>query len=163
MRSGLIVLAAAASLASGTALAEKFTGTCDCAKSDPQHMLPAGDRADHNFGVESSKCTWTKPVDFGGDKTKDGVATHVVEANGSKIHFHGVHEVTMQSGDKLALPYEGRGTTKNNNETQSKGTFSFGEATGKLKGIKGKGTFSCKSAPNDAVSCDVEGEYELGK
>jgi hypothetical protein len=158
----LVLAAGAACVWSAGALAEKFTGTCECGKSDPQHLLQAGDRPDHSFGVESAKCSWTKPADLGGDKTKDGVATHMIEISGKKIRFHGVHEVTLQSGDKVALPYQGNGVSKDNHETQSHGTFSLGEATGKLKGIKGKGTFTCKSA-GEGVSCEVEGEYELAK
>ena len=99
---------------------------------------------------------------IGGDKTTDGVATHVIEIKGEKIRFHGVHEVTLQSGDKVALPYQGSGLSKSEHETRSKGTFTFAEGTGKLKGIKGKGTFNCKSA-GDGVSCQVEGECELAK
>ena len=162
MRSLLLLLSSSACLASGAAVADKFAGTCDCGKSDPQHLLPAGDRPDHKLGVEASKCVWTKPLDIGGDKTKDGIATHVIEINGKNIRFHGVHEVTLQSGEKIALPYQGSGISKDNNETQSKGTFSLSEGTGKLKGIKGNGTFSCKSA-GEGVSCDVEGEYQLSK
>jgi hypothetical protein len=161
MRSFLVVAAGVGCLWCASAAAEKFTGTCTCAKSDPQHMLPAGDRPDHQLGVEASKCTWTKPVEIGGDKTKDGVATQVDDINGDNSRFHGVHEVTLQSGDKVAWPYQGSGAVKDNQEI-SKGTFSFAHGTGKLKGIKGKGTFSCKPA-GDGVSCDVEGEYELAK
>jgi hypothetical protein len=162
MRSVLLLLSAAACLGSGAAIADKFADTCECGKSDPQHLLPAGDRPDHKFGVEASKCVWTKLLDIGGDLTKDGITTHVIEINGRNIHFHGVHEVTLQSGDKIAMPYQGSGTSKDNNETQSKGTFSLSGGTGKLKGIKGNCTFSCRSA-GEGVSCDVEGEYQLSK
>jgi len=162
MRSLLLILSVAACLGSSAAVADKFSGTCECGKSDPQHLLPAGDRPDHKLGVEATKCVWTKPLDIAGDKTKDGIATHVIEINGNNIRFHGVHEVTLQSGDKIALPYRGSGTSTDKNETQSKGTFNLSEGTGKLKGIKGNGTFSCKSA-GEGVSCDVEGEYQLSK
>jgi hypothetical protein len=162
MRGLLLALIGAGSLWSGAAVADKVTGTCECGKSDPQHLLPAGDRPDHKLGVEASRCVWTKPLEIGGDKTKEGVATHVIEINGKKIRFHGVHEVTLQSGDKIALPYQGSGISDDNNETHSNGTFNFAEGTGKLKGIKGNGTFSCKSV-REGVSCDVVGEYQLGK
>jgi hypothetical protein len=151
-----------ASLWSSAVLADKFSATCECGKSDPQHLLPAGDRSDHSLGVEASKCTWSKPLEINGDKTKDSVATDVINISGDRFHMHGVHELTMQSGDKVALPYQGRGVSKNNHEVHSKGTFTFADGTGKLKGIKGKGTFNCKSA-GEGVSCDVEGEYQLGQ
>jgi hypothetical protein len=164
MRSLLLPLTGAACLWSGVAAADHFTATCECGKSDSQHLLPAGDRPDHSLGVEASKCGCSKPLDIGGDKTKDSVATHMIEVSGNKIHFRGVHELTMESGDKVALPYQGSGMSKDNQESRSKGTFNFAEGTGKLKGIKGKGkgTFSCKSA-GEGVSCEVEGDYELGK
>jgi hypothetical protein len=40
--------------------------------------------------------------------------------------------------------------------------WSFLGGTGKLKGIKGKGTFECKPA-GEVFSCDIEGEYTLPK
>jgi len=45
---------------------------------------------------------------------------------------------------------------------QSKGTWGFTGGSGKLKGIKGKGTFTC-SPSGDGVACEVEGEYQLAK
>jgi hypothetical protein len=40
----------------------------------------------------------------------------------------------------------------------------FAEGTGKLKGIKGKGTFHCSPAQSGGGwSCGGEGEYELAK
>jgi hypothetical protein len=162
MRSFLIVAAGAGCLWCASAVAEKFTAKCECGKSDPEHVLPAGDRPDHNLGVEAAKCSWPTPLEIAGDKTKDSVATQVDDISGNKIHFHGVNELTMQSGDKVALPYQGSGVSKDNHESRSKGTFTFADGTGKLKGIKGQGTFSCKSA-GEGVSCDVEGEYELAK
>ena len=161
----LLAIAGAACVWSASAVAQtKVTGTHVCSKPDPQHMLPAGDRADHNFAVEQLKCNHTKPMEIGADKAKDGVATDMVEVSGAKSHFHGVYVMTMQSGDKAFLPYQGTGvTSKDGKEVASKGTFSFASGTGKLRGIKGKGTFTCKSAGDGGVSCDTEGEYELAK
>lgn len=159
----LLVVAGAACLwSAGAAAQTKFTGTAACTKSDSPPMMPAGDRPDHGFGVEQFKCTWTKPMEIGADKAKDGVATDTFEASGGKSRFHGVHVVTMASGDKVSLPYQGNGTSKDGKPVASKGTFGFATATGKLKGIKGKGTFSC-AASADGFSCDVEGEYQLAK
>jgi hypothetical protein len=69
---------------------------------------PAGDRPDHSFVVEQLKCNHTKAMEIGGDKSKDGVATDMVEVSGAKSHFHGVYIMTMQSGDKAFLPYRGQ-------------------------------------------------------
>jgi len=69
----LLVVAGAASLWSAGAVAQtKVTGTHVCSKPDPQHMVPVGDRADHNFAVEQLKCNHTKPMEIGGDKARTG-------------------------------------------------------------------------------------------
>jgi hypothetical protein len=68
----------------------------------------------------------------------------------------------MQSGDKGFVSYWGKETLKDGALLASKGTWAYTGGTGKLKGIKGKGTFTC--APSgDGVSCEIEGEYELAK
>ena len=59
-----------------------------------------------------------------------------------------------------ARPRRGIPSASTDKQKTSNGTFIFAEGIGKPKGIKGNGTFSCKSA-GDAASCDVEGEYEL--
>jgi hypothetical protein len=159
----LFALTAAAGVWSAGAMAQtKFSGTCVCKRSQ-QQMLAVGDREGHSLGVEQYKCDWSKPLDFGGDKTKDGVATHTADAQGQKNRFRGVHVITTQGGDKISLPYQGTGeSSKDGKESHSKGTFTLDAGTGKLKGATGKGTFSCASTA-DGISCDVEGEYQAGK
>ena len=43
------------------------------------------------------------------------------------------------------------------------GTWTFTGGTGKLKGIKGKGTYKDKGAADGSGTIEVEGEYELPK
>jgi hypothetical protein len=140
----------------------KISGTIQCGKADPQHMVPVGDRPDHSLGVEQTKCTWTKPEEIEGAKSKDGISTATDDISGNSTRVHGVHVTTMDSGDKYFVWYQGTATTKDGALVSQKGTWGFTGGTGKLKGIKGKVTFTC--APSgDSVSCEVEGDYQLGK
>jgi hypothetical protein len=159
----LLVVAGVACLWSASALAQnKTAGSNVCGKPDPAHMLPAGDRPDHSLGVEQMKCTWPKPFEIGTDKAKESAVTETVEVTGDKMRVRGVHVVTMDSGDKVFVSYQGSGTTKDGKPVEAKGTWSFSGGTGKLKGIKGKGTYSC--APSgDVFGCSGEGEYQLPK
>jgi hypothetical protein len=159
----LLVMAGVACLWSTGALAQNKTGGSNvCAKPDPSHVLPVGDRPDHSLGVEQMKCTWPKPFEIGTDKAKESAVTETMEVTGDKMRVRGVHVVTMESGDKVFVNYQGSGTTKDGKPVEAKGTWSFSGGTGKLKGIKGKGTYSC--APSgDAFGCSGEGEYELPK
>jgi hypothetical protein len=101
-------------------------------------------------------------MEIGGDKAKEGLATDTFEASGDNLRFRGVYVVTMQSGDKAFVPYQGTGTTKEGKPVETKGTWSYVGGSGKLKGIKGKGTFHCTPS-SEEWSCDIEGEYELAK
>lgn len=140
----------------------KISGTAQFGKPDPQHMVPVGDRPDHSLGVEQLKCTWTKPMEIEGAKSKDGVSTETVDISGSSVRARGVHVSTVDSGDKYFVSYQGTATMKEGALVHQKGTWSFTGGTGKLKGIKGKGTYTC--APSgDGVSCEIEGDYQLGK
>ena len=140
----------------------KVSGTAQCGKPDPMHVVPVGDRPDHNLAVEQFKCTYTKPMEIGGDKSKDGVSTETGDISGNTGHARGFHVATMESGDKFFVWYQGTSTNKEGAVVEVKGNWGFTGGSGKLKGIKGKGTFTC--APSgDALSCDVEGEYQLAK
>ena len=157
------IMAGAVCLCAATAGAQtKVTGTAQCAKPDPQHMVPVGDRPGHSLGVEQSKCSWTKPMEIGGDKSKDGVSTATIEVSGDTSHAHGFHVATMESGDKFFVWYHGTGTSKDGAPVEAKGEWGFTGGSGKLKGIKGKGTYNCTPS-GDGLACEVEGEYELAK
>ena len=157
------ILAAAVWLCAATASAQtKVTGTAQCGKPDPQHLVPVGDRPDHSLGVAQFKCTYTKPMEIGGDKSKDGVSTETTDVSGNSSRARGFHVATMESGDKFFVWYQGTGTSKDGAPVELKGNWGFTGGSGKLKGIKGKGTYTCAPA-RDMLSCEVEGEYQLAK
>jgi hypothetical protein len=140
----------------------KQSGTAQCAKPDQIHMIPVGDTPDHSLSVAQLKCTWTKPLEMGGGKSKDGVNTETSDFSGNTTHTHGFHIATMDSGDKYFVRYHGTGTTKDGALVSSKGTWEYTGGTGKLKGLTGKGTYTC--APSgDSVTCEIEGDYTLAK
>ena len=104
-----------------------------------------GDRPDHSLGVAQSKCTWTKPLEIGGDKSKESVSTATLDVTGDSDHTGGIDVTTMESGDKFFVWFQSSGPGK-----QGKGTWGFTGGTGKLKGIKGKGTYTCTVSGEDA-------------
>lgn len=159
----LFMLCAAVLLCAAAASAQnKVSGTTQCGKADPQQVLPVGDRPGHMLEIAQIKCTYTKPMEIGGDKSKDGVSTETSEISGNTSRPRGFHVATMESGDKFFVSYTGAATNKDGAFVELKGTWAFTGGTGKLKGIKGKGTVTCTPL-GDGLSCDVEGEYQLAK
>jgi hypothetical protein len=140
----IIALAAAGCFCATTALAQtKATGTQLCAKPDAQQIVPVGDRPAHALGLLQFKCVWTTPMQIGSDTSKDGLDTETVEISGNSARASGRHVSTMQSGDKGFVSYWGTETMKKGALVASKGTWAYTGGTAKLKGIKGKGTYTC--------------------
>jgi len=157
MRKIFMVTAALCVLVATASAQSKVSGTAQCSKPDTQQMVAVGDRPDHNMGVAQQKCTWTKPMEIGGVKSKDGVSSATLDSSGGTEHSRGMHVATMQSGDKFFAWYAGFGTSK-----EVKGNWGFSGGSGKLKGLKGKGTYTCTPS-GEGITCEVEGEYQLAK
>jgi hypothetical protein len=153
----LLVLAMAASAQT------KISGTNQCAKPDPQHMIQVRDRPDHSLGLGQSKCTWTKPLEIAGIASKAGVATFSMEIAGNTHRNRGYYVDEMANGDKAHYRYQGTGTLKDGMIQSEEGTWTFIRGTGKLKGIKAKGTYKGKANPDGTITYEIEGEYEAPK
>ena len=163
MRRFFLVVLAVLFCAATAGAQTKVSGTSQCGKADPQQALPVGDRSDHMLGIAQIKCTYTtKPMEIGADKSKEGVATETSDISGNTSHSRGFYVVTMESGDKVFFSYHGTATTKDGALVELKGDWGINGGSGKMKGIKGKGTFTCTPS-GDGSSCEVEGEYQLPK
>lgn len=160
-RMALAFLAVAA-LAAAASAQTKTSGTVECAKPDPAHMIEVGDKPNHSMGLSKSTCTWTKPMEIAGAKTKDGYSVASDDTMGSKSNSRGTHISTMDSGDKIYVHFQGTGTVKDGALQSDSGTWSYIGGTGKLKGIKGKGTYKGKGTAN-GVTYEIEGDYTLPK
>ncbi len=152
------------SAASGVAGAQtKISGTIQCAKPDPQNTIDVGDRPGHVLMIAKSTCTWTKAMEIGGASTKEGYSVSSVDVMGAKGTTSGYHVSTTDGGDKLNVRFRGTDSMKQGEPPSSEGTWSFTGGTGKLKGLKGKGTYKGAGSADGTVTFEVEGEYELPK
>lgn len=162
IRLALAFLAAAA-LASAPSAQTKQSGTIQCGKGNPEQMIEVGDKPNHFMGVSKSTCSWTTPMETGGVKTKDGYSVAAIDATGDKSTSHGVHVSTMDNGDKIYVKFQGNGTSKAGVTQTDSGTWSYTGGTGKLKGIKGGGTYKGKGNADGSVTYEIAGTYTLGK
>ena len=144
----------------GASAQTKISGTALCAKPDPMHMVEVGDSPGHAVSIAQSKCNWTKPMDIAGIQTKEDVDTGVDDVHGGKSRGHGYVVGTMSNGDKMYVHYHGSATLKDGAPDTAEGAWEFAGGTGKLKGIKGKGTYKGTAGP-DGITYEVEGEYTL--
>ena len=159
MRRMLMVLAAVLFCAATAGAQNKVGGTVLCGKPDPQHTIQAGDVPDHALGVEQAKCSWPKPSEMAGDKSKESLLTTTTDLTGDTLRVRDVFVNTMESGDKVFGWYQGTATLKEGKVVEGlKGTWGYTGGSGKFKGLKGKGTYSCADE-----GCALDGEYQLAK
>ena len=70
---------------------------------------------------------------------------------------------TMVSGDKFYVRYQGTATRKEGMPQCADGTWYFTGGTGKLKGLRGNGTYKGQANPDGPITYEVQGKYQLPK
>ena len=162
MKHKTLVLSFLFTACAGLALAQnKISATGACGKADATHAIEAGDRAGHMLVVTQISCTWTTPMEMAGLKSKSYTVAASADSAGGTSQSRGYVVTIMDNGDKAYIRFQGTGTSKEGGAHTGEGTWSYTGGTGKLKGLKGKGTYKSSGATADATEDQVEGEYTL--
>ena len=146
-------------MAVGLSAQTKTSGTVTC-KPDPPSPVALTDKPNYSFAVGKAQCTWTK-FEVAGLQSKDGISTDLDEISGDTTTVRGYHVATMTNGDTWVAKYQGSGKSKDGKPVSGSGTYSFTSGTGKLKGIKGKGTYKGTPNTDGSMTYQVDGEYSL--
>ncbi len=163
MRIRMAILAGAALCLPALAAAQtKISGTVSCAKPEQEYSIPVEGQASHVYVISHGKCTWTRPMEIAGSKTKEDVFTNFDEVRGDEASRQGSGMITLISGEQTHVRIEGKALLKAGAPQSGQGTWKFQGGTGSLKALKGGGTYTCKGAPEGLI-CEVTGEYSLPK
>ena len=155
----VLMFLGAAALAASAVAQTKVSGTAQC-KPDPPAPVAIGDKPGHSFAIGKAQCTWSG-FEVAGVQSKDGISISQDEINGDKVTSNGYHTATMASGDKTVARFHGTATMKDGKFQSGGGTWTYTSGTGKLKGIKGKGTYKGTPNADGTVAYQVDGEYSL--
>lgn len=153
----LLVLA----LASVASAQTKISSVVHCGKPEVQHMIQVGDRPNHAFVIGQSKCSYTKAWEIAGLQSKEGMGTDFGEMTGNNSRVRGYYVETFANGDKANYRYQGTGSLKDGAFQTGSVKWELFGGTGKLKGIKGKGSCKGKGGTDGSVDWECEGEYQL--
>ena len=147
----------------GSALAQtQVSGTLKCGKPDSQKSVEVGDYPGHTLVIGKGPCNWTAPVEIAGLKSTAYSGASAADVNGAKFQTRGYGVQTMENGDKVYVRYQHTGSvTEGGKALTYEGTWSYTGGTGKLKGIKGKGTYKGSGAPDGDSNTQIEGDYTL--
>jgi len=138
----------------------KFSGSQTCTKPDPNYTVAVDDRMNHVMSLTKDKCTWTKG-ELAGVQLKVDDDTIWSDISGAAAVDRGYGVTQLANGDKAFVRFDGRTTLMNDAPVSGRGTWTFTGGTGKLKGLKGKGTYTGKYASDGSATFDVEGDYQL--
>ena len=156
---GCLALLAAVSVCGQT----KVSGTLKCDKPEPRYSIEVGDRPGHVMVLEKEACTWAEALAIGSDKAKDAYSVASVDVTASRASGSGTHVSTTEGGDKMFVTYRYAAPLKDGKTGEAHGTWSYTGGTGKLKGIKGGGTFKTTFGEDGTATTVVEGEYTLAQ
>ena len=163
MYTSVLSLLLVPALASVAVAQTKISGATQCGKPDLQHMVQVGDRPNHAFAISKNKCNWTKPFEIAGAQSKEDEGTNFAEITGNSASDRTYVVGTMSNGDKVFVRPQGKSTLKDGAFQSGSGTWAYTGGTGKLKGLKGTGTFTCKANPDGTATCSIVGDYQLPK
>jgi len=155
----LLIVWALAAVASAQT---KISGTAQCGKPELLYAIQVGDRPNHSFVISQSKCSYTKFTGIAGMIAKEFVGTTFSEISGNRATSRAFAYATMDNSDKFQFRSQGSATMKEGVVESDEGTWTFVGGTGKLKGLKGKGTYKGKAGP-EGITLEIEGEHELAK
>jgi hypothetical protein len=148
----------------GSAMAQiQVSGAGKCGKPETSQAVEAGDPAGHMFAIDKiTSCTFTTPLELAGLKATAYSSAVATDGAGAKYQQRGYTVITMENGDKAYVRTLATSSmTEGGKAMTYEGTWSFTGGTGKLKGLKGKGTYKGSGVPGVENQDQIEGEYTL--
>jgi len=142
-----------------TSAQTKNTISGSCGKADVEQSVPAGDQPDHVFMVAQGKCTTKGKI--GGETSKEGAFSEHRDVTASRMKAWGIYQETYDSGDKIIYAYELSVGMKDGAMQSGKGTYQATGGTGKMKGIKAKGTCTYTPGADNGTDYSCTGVYTL--
>ncbi len=156
-----ILVACALALTSAALAQTKISASLDCDKGAPSYLIPVPDREGFAFGMNQNKCTWSKGPSIQGLQPTEFINTAFNELEGASGLSTAAGLTRYDNGDKL---YSRSTGTHDLKALTVSGKWSYTVGTGKLLGIKGGGTYTCKMKGPEAdagYTCEVAGEYTV--
>ena len=156
-----LLVVCALALASSALAQTKISGTLDCNKADLTYAIPIPDREGYGFAMNQNKCTWSKGFSIQGLQPAEFINTPFNEIEGASGRSTAAGVNRYDNGDKTYSRSTGISDLK---ALTVSGKWTYTGGTGKLSGIKGGGTYTCKMKSAEVgagYTCEVAGEYTL--
>jgi hypothetical protein len=115
------------------------------------------------FLIMKMSCTFNVPLEIAGLKATTYSVAEATEMSGAQLQDRDYLVMKMDNGDKAYARTQDVGSMKEGGAFTDEGTWSIIGGTGKLKGIKGKGTYKGSGVAGGTEDTQMEGEYSLSE
>jgi hypothetical protein len=157
----LLLFSCVIAIASSAVAQTKASGSYVCGKADSTYVIQIPDQEGSSYQIQQGKCTWTKSFTVAGLESTQNTGVSFTETASTSARWSSTGVTYYKNGDKAY--HKGTGTYDPKTMI-STGTWTYIGGTGKLQGIKGGGTGTCKIKSADLggeMTCEIAGEYTL--
>ena len=138
-----------------------FRETSICATSTIHQTVLVNDDRQHSISLDQRPCHSKQPIRIGELTSSDYISYGVDDVQNNASIDRGYAVGTMNNGDRYFLSYEGTATMNGNIPEHLEGKWNFTGGTGKLKKLKGSGTYTAHPAADGGMEFAINGDYEL--
>jgi len=161
MRRTVLLLLAGLALAVPARAQMQASGKAHCVKPEPGYTIEVPDKAGHTLGLRKAQCTWSDATPVAGLTMKTGTEVGTNEVNGMTERHSGYHTAVMDNGDKVVVHFAGTSMIAKDAPATIEGKWTYVSGTGKVRGIKGGGTYKGTGNADGSSEVSVEGTYSL--
>ena len=155
MRGAVCGIALLAITSFAMAQTPSLSGSWHCDKPSETHAIAVPGEPHHQFIVEQGQCASTEGNQVAGETLKTDVVTNVVEVTRGFLQNRGYGVVTSDSGDKLFVRTEERAHVVAGKPQDIRGRWRTAGGTGKLKGVRMRGTYTVTLNPDGSADVKV--------
>jgi hypothetical protein len=133
-----------------------------CGASAVHQTVVINDDRQHSVSLDQRPCRSDAPIEIGGLTGTEYVVYGVDDVQDGQSVDRGYVVGTMKNGDRYFLKYQGAATMKGNAPDHLEGTWTFTGGSGRLKDLRGGGTYTAKPTTNGVgMEFVIQGDYEL--
>ena len=132
-----------------------------CGTSTVHQTVLINDDRQHSVSLDQRPCTSKPPIEIGGLAGTEYISFGVDDVQNGRSIDRGYVVGTMNNGDRYFLSYEGTATMNGNIPGHLEGKWTFTGGSGRLKDLRGSGTYEAHPTPAGRMEFVIQGDYDL--
>ncbi len=136
-------------------------GKSVCGSASVQQTILVNDDQQHSISIGQRPCTWKTPIEIDGMTSTEYVSYGVDDVQDGHSVDQGYAVGTVKNGDRYFLRYEGTATMNGNIPEHLEGKWRFTGGTGRLRHLRGSGSYTARPTAEGGMEFAIQGSYEV--